>query len=87
MKNVAELQHDVELLHEQLAQRGALVDSLKEQVRVFLARRFSASSEKYHPIKSIYLMRLKALTKTLKTKQLMTKLLPFNRISVHVNLG
>jgi transposase len=49
MKNVTELQQEVELLREQLAQRDVQVDSLKEQIRVFLARRFGASSEKVSP--------------------------------------
>lgn len=42
---MAKLQQENEQLRAQLAKRDAQVDSLKEQIRLFLARRFGASSE------------------------------------------
>ncbi len=56
MNDVVKLQQEVEQLREQLvlkneklAQRDIQVESLKEQIRLFLARRFGASSEKVSP--------------------------------------
>ena len=49
MEKVAILQQEVEKLRDQLAQRDAQVDSLKEQIKIFLARRFGTSSEKVSP--------------------------------------
>ncbi len=56
MNDVVKLQQEVEQLREQLvlkneklAQRDIQVESLKEQIRLFLSRRFGASSEKVSP--------------------------------------
>ena len=49
MNQVAELKKEVDLLRAQLAEREAQVCSLQEQIRLYLQRRFSASSEKISP--------------------------------------
>ncbi len=49
MDKVANLQQEVEQLREALAHSNAKVDSLTEQLRVFFAHRFGASSEKISP--------------------------------------
>jgi transposase len=49
MKNMADLQQENEELRNALADSKAKVDSLKEQIRAFLAQRFGTSSEKISP--------------------------------------
>ena len=49
MNDVAKLKNEVEDLREKLAKRDAQVESLKEQIRLFLHRKFAPSSEKVSP--------------------------------------
>ncbi|WP_236075110.1 transposase [Teredinibacter purpureus] len=49
MNDVAKLEKENELLREELARRDVQVESLKEQIRLFLHKKFSASSEKISP--------------------------------------
>lgn len=49
MSDVAKLENKVNELQEKLAERDAQVESLKEQIRLFLHGKFAASSEKVSP--------------------------------------
>ncbi|WP_460050061.1 hypothetical protein [Sessilibacter sp. MAH2] len=50
MENTADLQKEINLLREQLAQEKSVNAALKEKIKQLLNQRYKPSSEKYHLI-------------------------------------